>query len=105
MLPTDLTGKRVQDINVIQRVDNDKHGRAVWLCECRKCEAQFLARAEMLVKVQHPHKCPTHMTSKAARQQMRAIGKPTFSAFTTIPVGVDDAKGYRKKYNNEKEYK
>lgn len=29
-----LTGKRFGKLTVIQRLENDKHGKTIWLCEC-----------------------------------------------------------------------
>ena len=43
----DLSGRRFEKLKVISRVANNKHGRAVWLCECECGNRKEIAAANL----------------------------------------------------------
>lgn len=45
----DLTGKQFDRLCVIKRVENNKYGNSVWLCQC-DCGVQLRVRGDSLIK-------------------------------------------------------
>ena len=47
----DLKGKRFGRWSVLERTNNDKHGHAMWICECDCGNAFFVERGWVSVHV------------------------------------------------------
>lgn len=43
----DMTGQKYGRLTILNRVDNDKHGNAMWLCKC-KCGKQIIIRGSCI---------------------------------------------------------